>query len=288
VAIRVPDGEPAKTVAHLGALLEGLAGANLSRDDVVVAVGGGAACDLVGFAASVYRRGVGVVHVATSLLAQVDAAIGGKTGVNLAAGKNLAGTFFQPLGVLCDTEVLATLSEREVRNGLAEVAKCWLIEGRPVGAVAGASLAARIEMAVALKAGVVSGDEREGGRRAVLNYGHTLAHALEIAALEDGDDLRHGEAVAAGLAYAARLACALGRVDAARVDYHDRVLAAFGLDRAVPITYDVDRLIAAMRSDKKAHHDLTFVLDGPDGLETVAGVDPAVVARVLDRFEEER
>lgn len=288
VAVRVVDGEAAKTIDHLGALLESLASANLSRDDLVVAVGGGAVCDLVGFAASVYRRGVGVVHVATSLLAQVDAAIGGKTGVNLAAGKNLAGTFHQPLGVLCDTEVLRTLPTREICNGLAEVAKCWLIEGRPVGDVAGADLAARIETAVILKAAVVSGDEREGGRRAVLNYGHTLAHALETLALERGDDLRHGEAVAAGLAFAARLSHALGRVDDARVDYHDRVLAAFELERFAPPRYDVDRLVEAMSRDKKAHHDLTFVLDGPDGVETVAGVDPGIVRRVLGQFEEER
>lgn len=286
--VTVPDGEAAKTLDSLGDLLERLAGANLSRDDVVVAVGGGALCDLAGLAAALYRRGVGVAHVATSLVAQVDAAIGGKTAVNLAAGKNLVGAFHQPLGVLCDTEVLATLSAREVRDGLAEVAKCWLLEGRPAEAVASAGLVERVGAAVSLKARVVAADEREGGERALLNYGHTLAHALEALALARGDDLRHGEAVAVGLAFAARLARALGRVDDARVAYHDAVLGAFGLDVAGAPRYDPDELLALMARDKKAHHDLTFVLDGPSGFATVPGVDPDVVRGVLARFEEER
>ncbi|MHB1968912.1 MAG: 3-dehydroquinate synthase family protein [Acidimicrobiales bacterium] len=288
VVISVPDGEAAKSLTQLEALLERLALANLSREDVVVAVGGGAVCDLAGFAASVYRRGVGVVHVATSLVAQVDAAVGGKNGVNLRAGKNLAGTFYQPWGVLCDTEVLASLPEREVRNGLAEVAKCWLIEGRPARAVAATPRAALVEAAVALKARVVASDEREGGPRAVLNYGHTLAHALEALARTRGDDVRHGEAVATGLWVAARLARALGRIDEQRVAYHDAVLAAFGLDPWSTPAYEPGALLEVMARDKKAHHDLTFVLDGPHGIETVPGLDAGVVREVLERFEEER
>ena len=288
VVLTVPDGEAAKSLAPLEDLLERLALANLSRDDVVVAVGGGAVCDLAGFAASVYRRGVGVVHVATSLVAQVDAAVGGKTGVNLRAGKNLAGTFHQPWGVLCDTEVLTTLPEREIRNGLAEVAKCWLIEGRSAEAVAVTPRAGLVEMAVGLKARVVASDEREGGPRAVLNYGHTLAHALEALARARGDDVRHGEAVATGLCVAARLARALGRIDDGRVAYHDAVLAAFGLSPWSTPAYEPGALIEVMARDKKAHHDLTFVLDGPDGIETVAGVDAGLVHGVLERFEEER
>ena len=288
VVLTVPDGEAAKSLAHLEALLERLALANLSRDDVVVAVGGGSVCDLAGFAASVYRRGVGVVHVATSLVAQVDAAVGGKTGVNLRAGKNLAGTFHQPWGVLCDTEVLATLPEREIRNGLAEVAKCWLIENRPAEAVADTSRVALVEVAVGLKARIVAADERERGPRAVLNYGHTLAHALEALARARGDDVRHGEAVATGLAVAARLARALGRIDERRVAYHDAVLDAFGLAPWSTPAYEPGALIEVMTRDKKAHHDLTFVLDGPGGIETVAGVDPGYVHDVLERFEEER
>ncbi len=288
VVVTVPDGEAAKTLSELEVLLERLALANLSRDDVVVAVGGGAVCDLAGFAASVYRRGVGVVHVATSLVAQVDAAIGGKTGVNLRAGKNLAGTFHQPWGVLCDTAVLATLPEREVRNGLAEVAKCWLLEGRPAAAVAGTPREELVEVAVSLKARVVAADEREGALRAVLNYGHTLAHALEALARARGDDVRHGEAVATGLAVAARVARALGRIDDGRVAHHDAVLAAFGLAPWATPAYEPGALIEVMARDKKAHHDLTFVLDGPDGIETVPAVDPRIVHDVLERFEEER
>ena len=288
VVLTVPDGEAAKSLAQLEALLERLALANLSRDDVVVAVGGGSVCDLAGFAASVYRRGVGVVHVATSLVAQVDAAVGGKTGVNLRAGKNLAGTFHQPWGVLCDTEVLATLPEREIRNGLAEVAKCWLIENRPAEAVADTSRVALVEVAVGLKARIVAADERERGPRAVLNYGHTLAHALEALARARGDDVRHGEAVATGLAVAARLARALGRIDERRVAYHDAVLDAFGLAPWSTPAYEPGALIEVMTRDKKAHHDLTFVLDGPGGIETVAGVDLGYVHDVLERFEEER
>ncbi len=288
VVLDVPDGEAAKSLTQLETVLEGLALANLSREDVVVAVGGGAVCDLAGFAASVYRRGVGVVHVATSLVAQVDAAVGGKTGVNLRAGKNLAGTFHQPWGVLCDTEVLATLPEREVRNGLAEVAKCWLIEGRPAEAVTATPRTTLVEVAVSLKARIVASDEREGGPRAVLNYGHTLAHALEALARARGDDVRHGEAVATGLGVAARLARALGRIDESRVAYHDAVLAGFGLNPWATPAYEPGALIEVMGRDKKAHHDLTFVLDGPDGIETVPGVDPGVVREVLERFEEER
>ncbi len=288
VVLSVPDGEAAKSLTQLEALVERLAITNLSRDDVVVAVGGGAVCDLAGFAASVYRRGVGVVHVATSLVAQVDAAVGGKTGVNLRAGKNLAGTFHQPWGVLCDTDVLATLPEREVRNGLAEVAKCWLIEGRRAEAVAGTPLVALVEAAVGLKARVVARDEREGGPRAVLNYGHTVAHALEALALARGDDVRHGEAVATGLAVAARLARALGRIDGGGVAYHDAVLGAFGLTPWSTPAYEPGALIEVMARDKKAHHDLTFVLDGPRGIETVSGVDAGLVHDVLERFEEER
>lgn len=289
VVLDVPDGEAAKSLTQLETVLEGLALANLSREDVVVAVGGGAVCDLAGFAASVYRRGVGVVHVATSLVAQVDAAVGGKTGVNLRAGKNLAGTFHQPWGVLCDTEVLATLPEREVRNGLAEVAKCWLIEGRPAEAVTATPRTTLVEVAVSLKARIVASDEREGGPRAVLNYGHTLAHALEAAGFGElggpGRGLRHGEAVAVGLVFAAELAHRLGRVEASRVDEHRRVVTAFGLPTALPGGVDPAYLVELMRRDKKAHHDLTFVLDGPHGVEVVRGVDPDVVLATLEQME---
>ncbi|MEO9181313.1 MAG: 3-dehydroquinate synthase family protein, partial [Acidimicrobiales bacterium] len=199
----VAEGEAAKSLANLDDLLERVALLELSRDDVIVGVGGGAITDLAGFAAATYLRGISLIQVPTSLVGQVDAAIGGKTGVNLRAGKNLVGAFYQPLGVLCDFATLATLPERERRGGLGEVAKCWLLEGGFAAELSGVTPHDLIVMSVQLKVNVVSVDEREGSSRALLNYGHTLAHALETVGRYD---LRHGEAVAIGLAFAAQLA----------------------------------------------------------------------------------
>jgi len=281
----VPDGETAKTMAAVEYLCERFISLGLSRDDVVVGVGGGAVTDLAGFAAAVYLRGVGVVQVPTSLVGQVDAAIGGKTGVNLTVGKNLVGAFHQPLGVLCDTEVLDTLPEREWGSGRGEVAKCWLLERRAAEAIATATSEDLVALCVGLKCAIVSDDEREQGRRALLNYGHTLGHAVELLALSrDSDELRHGEAVAIGLAFAARLAHVLGRTDEDSVRVHDAVLDAFGLPRSLPDAMSSERLIEVMQRDKKARHDLTFVLDGPAGFEVVTGVAVDVVARVIDHF----
>ncbi len=287
--LRVPDGEAAKTMTVLEALLEELAERRLSRDDVVVGVGGGAITDLAGFAAASYLRGVPLVQIPTSLVGQVDAAIGGKTGVNLHAGKNLVGAFYQPLGVLCDAGMLTTLPERERLSGLGEIAKCWLLEQRRVEDLPTASLGSLIELSVALKARIVSGDEREGASRVLLNYGHTLAHALEKIALQrDADELRHGEAVAIGLAFAARLARALGRVSDDEVAYHDEVLEVLGLGATVPEDYEVDELVEAMTFDKKARHDLSFVLAGPGGYELVSGIDTSLVSTVLAQFKGEQ
>jgi 5-deoxy-5-amino-3-dehydroquinate synthase len=286
--VRVPDGEAAKTMPVLEALLEELAERRLSRDDVVVAVGGGAITDLAGFAAATYLRGVALVQIPTSLVGQVDAAIGGKTGVNLRAGKNLVGAFYQPLGVLCDTSVLSTLPERERVSGLGEIAKCWLLEQRRVEDLSTASLSSLIEMSVTLKARIVGSDEREGASRVLLNYGHTLAHALEKIALQRGpDELRHGEAVAIGLAFAARLARALERVGDEEIAYHDQVLDVLGLNGYVPASFAVDELLEAMTFDKKARHDLSFVLAGPGGYELVSGVDDSLVSTVLRQFKGE-
>jgi 5-deoxy-5-amino-3-dehydroquinate synthase len=286
---RVPEGEAAKTMPVLETLLEELAERRLSRDDVIVAVGGGAITDLAGFAAATYLRGVSLVQIPTSLVGQVDAAIGGKTGVNLRAGKNLVGAFYQPLGVLCDTSVLSTLPERERLSGLGEVAKCWLLERRSVEDVGSVPLSSLIEMSVALKARIVSGDEREGAARVLLNYGHTLAHALEKIALQrSSDELRHGEAVAVGLAFAARLARALERVGDDEVAYHDEVLDELGLNGNLPEGYAVDELVEAMTFDKKARHDLSFVLAGPGGYELVSGVDTSLVSTVLRQFKGEQ
>ena len=286
--IEVPDGEAAKSWATLEGITEELAARRLSRHDVVVGVGGGAITDLAGFAAGIYLRGVGVVHVPTSLVGQVDAAIGGKTAVNLRAGKNLVGAIHQPLGVLCDSAVLDTLSERDRRGGLAEVAKCWLLEDRRASDLAAASLEDLIVLAVRLKAGIVMMDETEIGQRALLNYGHTLGHALEILALERGrDELRHGEAVAIGLGFAVRLAHAMGRVGALEVANHDEALASLGLSWRLPAHASSEDLIAAMAHDKKAHHDLTFVLPGATGFEVVHHVPEALVREVLEKFRGE-
>ena len=286
--VEVPEGEDAKNFSALEGLCEQFAQLQLSRHDVIVAVGGGAITDLGGFAAAVYLRGIAVVHIPTSLVGQVDAAIGGKTGINLRAGKNLVGAFHQPVGVLCDFDVLATLPERERLSGLGEVAKCWLLEGRRAPEIRTASQSELVTMSVQLKANIVSGDEREAGQRALLNYGHTLAHAVESLALARSvDDMRHGEAVAIGLAFAVRLARRLGRVGDDDVANHDAVLKALGLVSALPPTYATHELLAAMSHDKKAHHDLTFVLAGPQGFEVVRDVEPTVVAEVLESFRGE-
>jgi 5-deoxy-5-amino-3-dehydroquinate synthase len=284
----VPEGESAKTLGSLEELLEALAQGRLSRDDVIVGVGGGAISDLAGFAAATYLRGVALVQIPTSLVGQVDAAIGGKTGVNLRAGKNLVGAFHQPLGVLCDTSVLDTLPERERKSGLGEVAKCWLLEGRPVDELVTTSLSSLIELSVRLKADVVSNDEREGGLRVLLNYGHTLAHALEKLSLRIGpDELRHGEAVAIGLAFAVRLAKELDLVGENEVANHDAVLEQLGLVTDLPARYDPEELLEAMGHDKKAHHDLSFVLPGPSGFAVVSDIDEANVRDVLELFQGE-
>jgi 5-deoxy-5-amino-3-dehydroquinate synthase len=268
-------GEEEKNLETVEELCRGFARWGLSRADVVIAVGGGMVTDTAGFAAAVYHRGVAVVHVATTLLAQVDAAIGGKTGVNLPEGKNLVGSFWQPTAVLCDTETLATLPPREYRSGLGEIAKYHFLGGEDL---ADCNLDEKVARCVAIKAAVVADDEREGGRRATLNYGHTLGHALETA----GEyDLRHGEAVAIGLVFAARLAERLGRIDAARVDEHRRVVAGYDLPMDLPERSSADELVRLMQRDKKATSGLTFVLDGPRGVEPVVGVDEAAVRDVL-------
>jgi 5-deoxy-5-amino-3-dehydroquinate synthase len=257
------EGEHGKDLGTVEDLCRDWARWGLTRGDCVVAVGGGVVTDTAGFAAAVYHRGIPVVHVATTLLAQVDAAIGGKTGVNLPEGKNLVGAFWQPAAVLCDTEVLATLPPREYRNGLGEMAKYAFLG---VDRLADLPLDEAVAACVACKAEVVGSDEREGGRRAILNYGHTLGHALETAG---GYDLRHGEAVAIGLIYAAELARHLGRIDGARVAEHRRVVAGYDLPLAPPPGSDPEALVALFSRDKKAVEGITFVLDGPDGVEPV-------------------
>jgi 5-deoxy-5-amino-3-dehydroquinate synthase len=206
----------------------------------------------------------------------IDAAIGGKTGVNLPEGKNLVGAFWQPAGVLCDLDALASLPEREVRCGRGEMAKYHFLTGDDLRAM---PIVDRVARCVEIKADIVGEDEREGGRRVILNYGHTLAHALETAT---DHSIAHGEAVAIGLVFAARLARALGRIDDDRVGAHLRVVRdEYGLDAAVPPGVEPGLLVSLMARDKKALDGLTFVLDGPTGVELVAGVPDDVVLATL-------
>ncbi|MEZ5255986.1 MAG: 3-dehydroquinate synthase family protein [Ilumatobacteraceae bacterium] len=275
--VEIGIGEHHKSLSTIEEICRTAARCGLTRNDCIIGVGGGMVTDVAGFAAASYHRGIPVVHVATSLLGMVDAAIGGKTGVNIAEGKNLVGAFWQPSGVVCDTATLATLPPREVRCGRGEMAKYHFLTGDDLLAMDEVD---RIARCVRIKADVVASDEREGGRRALLNYGHTLAHALESAT---DHALAHGEAVAIGLVYAAHLARAMGRIDDARVtDHYDVVHGAYELDVALPAGLDTGDLIVRMGRDKKALDGLTFVLDGPDGVEVVPGVPEAALR---DAFE---
>jgi 5-deoxy-5-amino-3-dehydroquinate synthase len=275
----IDDGEDAKNLETVEELCREFARWGLHRGDVVIAVGGGVVTDVAGFAAAVYHRGIAVVHVPTSLLGQVDAAIGGKTGVNLREGKNLVGAFWQPAAVLCDTDTLTTLPPREYRSGLGEMAKYRFLG---VTGLRDMPLDEAVAACVACKASFVEADEREGDRRALLNYGHTLAHALEAAG---SYDLRHGEAVGIGLVFAARLARALGRINEHRVQEHVDLVASYDLPTAPPQGFDPAELVSFMGRDKKATGEaLTLVLDGPGGLEVVRGIDSALVTATLEAF----
>lgn len=277
----VPQGEGAKAMSQVEELCRQFARFGLTRADVVVAVGGGVVTDLAGFAAASYHRGVGLVNCPTTLLGQVDAAIGGKTGVNLPEGKNLVGAFWQPGAVLCDIDVLSSLPEREWRCGFGEMAKYAFLGGDGLERW---PLLEQVARSAAIKARVVSSDELEGGRRATLNYGHTLAHALEAMAFTRPDvDLPHGVAVAIGLEFAAHLAHRLGRIGEERVAYHQEVLSRFNLSSEIPPWASIRALTALMARDKKALTGLTFALDGPDGVEVVANIEEAIVVEVLRR-----
>ncbi len=284
------DGEQSKSLATVEHIARTFVRQGLSRADVVIAVGGGIVTDVAGFAAATYHRGTAYLNVATSLLAQVDAAVGGKTGVNLPEGKNLVGAFWQPNAVLCDTETLGTLPPREWACGRGEMAKYAFLGEAPSP---DQPIEEQVARCVAIKAAVVGEDEREGGRRVILNYGHTLAHALEGVSLSrrrngadgasstDPWDLRHGEAVAIGLIFAAQLARRLGRIDQARVEEHRAVVGSYDLPMDLPPGADPHQLVAFMSRDKKAQQDLAFVLDGPHGVELVRGVAVADVLATL-------
>ncbi len=285
--IAVPDGEPAKTLEVAGTCWDALGAAGFTRSDVIVGLGGGACTDLAGWVAAAWLRGVRVVHVPTTLVGMVDAAVGGKTGINTARGKNLVGAFHPPAGVLCDLDVLATLPPADYAAGLAEVVKCGfiadpaildLVEADPAAAARPASAVERelVERTVRVKARVVGADLTEQGVREILNYGHTLGHAIERA---EGYRWRHGDAVSVGLVYAAALGRRLGRLDDATADRHRAVLAALGL----PTTYRraaFDELLDTMRIDKKARGARIrfIVLDGLAAPVAVDDPDPAVLA----------
>ena len=270
------DDEHIKTLGAVEELCREFAQWGLTRRDAVVAVGGGAVTDLAGFTAAVYHRGIRVVYVSTTLLGQIDASVGGKTGVNLPEGKNLVGAFWQPTAVLCDTEALETLPPEEMRSGLGEMAKYHFIADADLESL---GMTERIARCVQIKAEVVAADERESGRRAVLNYGHTLAHALEA---DGGYDLRHGEAVAVGLIYAAELAHRAGRIEAPRVAEHRRVVGGYDLPGCLPAGADADALVSLFSRDKKAVDGVTFMLDGPDGIQPVTGLEPALLRETLE------
>ncbi|MGI9016425.1 MAG: 3-dehydroquinate synthase [Euzebya sp.] len=271
--IRVPDGEQAKSTETLIALWHRLATIPLQRDDVVVAVGGGVVGDLAGFAAATYARGVALVQVPTTLLAQVDSAIGGKTGINLAEGKNLIGAFHQPIAVISDVATLATLPSRERRAGLGEVAKYGfiadpvvldLLETRPGSAAAGDPelMVQIVRRGSAVKAEIVSEDELESGRRALLNYGHTVGHAIE--SLTSYDTYRHGEAVALGMVFAARLGERLDISEPGLAERTIAVLDGLGLPTR-GLRLDPREVWDVMARDKKARDGVRFVLSPRPG-----------------------
>jgi 5-deoxy-5-amino-3-dehydroquinate synthase len=275
----IGEGESFKTLHTIEQLCSEFAQQGLTRKDLVIGVGGGMVTDVAGFAAASYHRGISVIHVATSLLAMIDAAIGGKTGVNLSEGKNLVGAFWQPSGVVCDLDALASLPPREMDCGLGEMAKYHFIVREDLNAL---PFPLRVARCVGIKGEIVAADEREGGIRAFLNYGHTLAHALEI---ETDFSIAHGEAVALGVLFAAHLGYELGRIDEDRVREHYHVIReVYGLKISVPKGLVVDALVAAMGRDKKAVDSLTFVLDASQGLEVVSDVSVEAIKRAYAEF----
>jgi 3-dehydroquinate synthase len=292
VVAAVADGEAAKSLSVAGELWSLLGRRAFTRTDAVVGLGGGATTDLAGFVAACWLRGVPVVHVPTTLLGMVDAAVGGKTGVDTAEGKNLVGAFHSPTAVLCDLDSLATLPRAELVSGLAEVVKTGLVadtgmldllvDADAATDPAGPVIRELVERSVRVKADVVGRDLREAGPREILNYGHTLGHAVEVV---ESYRWRHGEAVSVGLVYAAELAHAAGRLDAADVARHRELLGGLGL----PTAYDGDRwpeLLAAMRVDKKARGAaLRFVvLDGLGRPGRLEDPDEALLELAFERI----
>jgi len=289
----VPDGEGAKAPAVLAALWEVCATWPLGRDDLIVALGGGVVGDLAGFAAASWMRGVALLQVPTTLLAMVDAAIGGKTGINLPQGKNLVGAFHQPLAVAADPSVLATLPERLRIEGVAEIVKAGLIademlleriERDPDGTRRGdvELLRSLVLRAAGIKARVVAADEREAGERAFLNLGHTYGHVLET--LAGYGTYLHGEAVSVGLIVALEVGVELGRTPRKLAERGRACLASVGLPTVVPVL-DREAVHATMARDKKARAGVRMVLLEDVGAPVLVPVDGETLDAVLDRLE---
>ncbi|MFF4872115.1 3-dehydroquinate synthase [Streptomyces sp. NPDC003444] len=286
VAIQVPNAEEAKTAEVAAYCWKALGQTGFTRTDVVVGVGGGATTDLAGFVAATWLRGVRWIAVPTTVLAMVDAAVGGKTGINTAEGKNLVGAFHPPAGVICDLAALDSLPVHDYVSGLAEIIKAGfivdpvildLIEEDPQAArtPAGPHTAELLVRSIKVKAEVVSGDLKESGRREILNYGHTLAHAIEK---NERYKWRHGAAVSVGMVFAAELGRLAGRLDDATADRHRAILESVGL----PLSYRGDqwpKLLETMKVDKKSRGDLLrfIVLDGLAKPTVLEGPDPAVL-----------
>ena len=285
--IEIPDAEAGKDLPVVGFIWEVLGRIGIGRKDALVSLGGGAATDVAGFAAATWLRGVSIVHVPTTLLAMVDAAVGGKTGINTDAGKNLVGAFHQPLAVVADLVTLETLPHNEIVAGMAEVVKAGfiadpvildLIEADPQAALdpKGDVLPELIVRAIKVKAEVVAADEKESELREILNYGHTLAHAIER---RERYQWRHGAAVSVGLVFAAELARLAGRLDDATAQRHRDILTSLGL----PTSYDTDalpQLLESMAGDKKTRAGVLrfVVLDGLAKPGRLEGPDPALLA----------
>ncbi|MFT3715278.1 MAG: 3-dehydroquinate synthase [Gordonia sp. (in: high G+C Gram-positive bacteria)] len=285
--IEIPDAEAGKELQVAAYLWDVFGQIGMMRNDKVVSLGGGAATDLAGFAAATWMRGIGVVHVPTTLLAMVDAAVGGKTGINTDAGKNLVGSFHEPDAVLIDLATLETVPRNEIVAGLAEVIKTGfiadpvildLIEQDPEAALdpTGDVLPELIRRSVQVKADVVSADLKESSLREILNYGHTLGHAIER---RERYKWRHGAAVAVGMVFAAELARAAGRLDDETADRHKRILELVGL----PTTYDPDALgdlLKYMAGDKKNRSGMLrfVVLDGLAKPGRLEAPDPSLIA----------
>ena len=287
ILIEVPDAEEAKTAEVAAFCWSVLGQSGFTRTDAVVAVGGGATTDLGGFVAATWLRGVAVVHVPTTLLGMVDAAVGGKTGINTAEGKNLVGSFHPPVGVLCDLVALQSLPENEYRAGLAEVVKVGfthdptildLIESdaTAAGRADGGMTAELVTRSIAVKAAVVAADLRESSEREFLNYGHTLGHAIEK---NERYQWRHGAAVSVGLVFAAELGRLAGRTDAELAQRHRAILGSLGL----PTRYRSDmwgQLYETMQVDKKTRGSILrfIVLDGLGRPGRLEGPDPALLS----------